>query len=405
MNTNSSQPIKEKGRLLSEFQSDNIQKDFYPITGKPFNLDKITLEQIDNLKINYIFTTGRSASILLGVMLMMSEEVIFCSEEIFPIILKQKYSKIKQWTEQIIKEYCDDFVLMSEGKLYPLFCGKDVLYELLIRFKEHLNYERVIRISYLSFGINKDLSKITTIVDKQLRYYLSHHYLELFPSAKILLLVRDPRDNVYSKYNRAIRKKIKTNLCEYIYTWQEAYKRYFHLIKKYSNSFLVLNYEKLINESEKTMQSIAHFIEIQYNHNFFNYYEITQQFFNNISHPKLKEHFLITHKSMTQPLSPQKVNEWTQQMNDPNIAAIINTTWTASQNIAQKMNYQTHHNFKPIHKFCLFEYIRILHNYTSAYIYFNILPHSIKKWIKQKKYPYRLNSPSAYDRFLRQGYL
>jgi hypothetical protein len=112
---------------------------FNPIVGKPYNIDKVTLSQIDNLNITYIFTTGRSASTLLGVMLMMHEEVIFTSEEVFPVVLQQKYKSVKHWTEQTIKEYCEDFVIMSEGMLYPLFTGKDVLYNLLMQFKEHLN--------------------------------------------------------------------------------------------------------------------------------------------------------------------------------------------------------------------------------------------------------------------------
>ncbi|GAB4456782.1 MAG: hypothetical protein OHK0036_20520 [Bacteroidia bacterium] len=405
MNTNPTQSLKEKGSLISEFQSDNIQKDFYPIAGKPFNIDKITLEQIDNLKINYIFTTGRSASTLLGVMLMMSEEVIFCLEEIFPIILKQKYSKIKQWTEQIIKEYCDDFVLMSEGKLYPLFCGKDVLYELLIRFKEHLNYERAIRISYLSFGINKDLSKITTIVDKQLRYYLSHHYLELFPSAKILLLVRDPRDNVYSKYNRAIRKKIKTDVCLYIHTWKIAFEKYISIINQYKNQHIVIQFEELINNPNETLTNICQFIGIHYTNDFFKFYEVTQKFFNNISHPTLKEHFDITHKSLTRPLTPQKVNEWKNKFHQSDIAGIINSCWTICKNIAKLFNYTDHDGYTSQSIQCLKTILRIKWNEIMPHIFFNIIPYSIKRKIKQKKYPYRINSPSAYDKFLRKGYL
>jgi hypothetical protein len=396
--------LKQKNGIISKFHI-NTSPEFNPIVAQPYNIDKVTLEQVDNLKINYIFTMGRSASTLLGVMLMMHEQVVFTSEEVFPIILRQKYQSIKSWTTKIIQQYCDDFVLMSEGQLYPLFAGKEVLKQLLLKFQNQLNYERVVRLSYLAFGMNKDLSKITHIVDKQLRYYLSRYYLQLFPNAKILLLVRDPRDNVYSKYNRAHRKGIFKNPCLYIYTWKEAFQTYFNVLQKSKTPFLIVNYEKLISESTDTLKNISNFLDLPYTSKFFDYPSITQEFFENIQDPKLKDHFFITHKSLTQPISPQKVNEWKHNIHQSEIAHLINATWTITQELAKQLNYQSHNEFKPIRLSCLKTQLKVKFNHISSFIYFHFVPYFIKRLIKVKKYPYRLQSPSTYDRFLRQNYL
>lgn len=405
MNNKSSadQSFNTKTAHLSD--TSDIPENFNPIIGQPYNIDKVTLQQIDNLTISYIFTTGRSASTLLGLMLMMSDEVVLAGEEIFPIALQQKYKFIKKWTEQTIRAYCDDFVLMSEGMLYPLFAGKEVLYQLLMPFKEHLNYERVIRLSYLSFGINKDLSKITTIVDKQLRYYLAQNYLSLFPNAKVILLVRDPRDNVYSKYKRAERRGLIKNTCLYIHTWKAAFSTYFKVLRNHQKSFLIVNYEQLINNSEHTMQQIAHYLSVLYTPKFFEHYVVANTFFQNITHSKLKEHFIITHKSLTLPISPQKVNEWKNQMHHSEVAYLINATWTRTHTLAQKLNYQPHENFKPQNFFCLKIQIKIFLNFITSIIYFHFLPYKLKRYIKEKKYPYRKTAPSSFDRFLRTSYL
>ncbi len=407
MNNCSSEPnkfIKKQGTLISSFQMEDVH-DFNPIVGKPQNIDKVTLNQIDNLNISYLFSTGRSASTLLGIMLMMHEQVIFTSEEVFPIILKQKYQKINRWTEETIKNYCADFILMSEGKLYPFFCGKDVLYELLLKFKEHLNYKRVIRISYLAFGINKDLSKVTTIIDKQLRYYLAHHYLKLFPHAKVLLLVRDPRDNVYSKFKRAEGRSLFKPTCLYIHTWIYAFHNYFKILKQYHTPFHIVNYEKLINESTTTLQNISQFLSIPYTEKFFNYPTITNHFFQTITHQKLKEHFYIIHKSITQPINPQKINEWKNYMNNSEITTIINATWTDSKRMAEKLNYTEHANYR-VKKFnCWKTKLKIKLDFLSSYIYFSLIPYFIKRYIKKKKYPYRINALSTYDLFLRPRFL
>ncbi len=401
---NAAIPLKQKGQLLSKY-TNGVLSDFNPVIGKPYNIEKVTLNQIDNLQISYIFTTGRSASTLLGVMLMMNEHVVFTSEEIFPVILKQKYAHIKKWDEKIIQAYCDDFVLMSEGKLYPLFSGKDVLYQLLTKFQEQLNFERAIRLSYLSFGINKDLSKVTTIVDKQLRYYLAHHYLELFPKAKILLLVRDPRDNVFSKYKRAERKGIAKDTCLYIHTWKEAFEKYFNILKKNNAPYYIVNYENLIHHSQDTMQKISDFLNIPYTNQYFHYPHVVNDFFSNIQHPQLKKHFLITHKSLQQPISPQKINEWQHHLHDKNIKYLINATWTSTKKLATKLNYKEHHNYIPEKLSCLKSILKVKWTFVSSYIYFNCLPYSLKKQIKIKKYPHRINAISAYDKFLRKGYL
>lgn len=383
----------------------NDSAKFNPIVAQPYNIDKVTLEQVDNLKINYIFTTGRSASTLLGVMLMMHEQVVFTFEEVFPIILRQKYHSIKNWTNKVIQQYCDDFILMSEGKLYPLFTGKDVLKQLLLKFQNHLNYERVIRLSYLSFGINKDLSKITHVIDKQLRYYLTHYYLQLFPNTKVLLLVRDPRDNVYSKFMRAERKGIIKNTCLYAHTWKNAFQTYFKILKKYKTPFLIVNYENLITESTDTLKSISTFLDLSYTHKFFEYPTITQEFFETIQEPKLKEHFFITHKSLTLPISPQKINEWKNKMNQPEISHLINATWKVTQKLAKQLNYHKHSDYQTTHIFCWKIQLNLQLNYITSFIYFFLVPYFIKRLIKIKKYPWRLYSPSAYDKFLKQTYL
>lgn len=378
---------------------------FNPIPGRPYNIDKLTLEQVDNLKIHYIFTTGRSASTLLGVMLMMHPQIVFTSEEVFPIALKQKYQPITHWTKEIIQQYCEDIVWMSEGKLYPLFCGKEILYELLHKFKANLNYERAIRLTYLSFNSNKDLSQITTIIDKQLRYYLAHQYLNIFPKAKILLLVRDPRDNVYSKYNRAIRKKINIHPCLYIHTWVHAFDTYLKIIKTYQTPYLVINYEKLINDSVHTLQDISDFLQVPYTDQYFKYPEITKIFFETINHPQIKEHFYITHKSLTHPINPQKINEWQHNMHNKKIAKIIHATWKESEHIARQFNYQAHPEYQPQSISCWKTKLKIRYAHISSYIYFNIIPFFLKKIIKQLKYPQRKHMPTSYDKFLQTSYL
>lgn len=401
--------VLEKNKINSDnyFQI-NIPKDFNPVVRKPINIDKVTLEQIERLNINYIFSTGRSASTLLGIMLMMHEQVVFSSEEIFPIILKQKYGKIKQWTEDDIKNYCDDFVLMSEGKLYPLFCGKDVLFQLLSQFKEHLNYERVIKLSYLSFGGGKDLSKITTILDKQLRYYLADYYLGLFPKAKIILLVRDPRDNTFSKYNRAKRRGIIPQPYIYAYTWKLAYSQYLQIIKKFHSDYIIVKYDTLIKDSQKTMLQISEFMHIPYTQKYFEYPSVTNEFFESINYSKLKEHFIITHSSLLKPMSPDKIDEWQNKMNVSEIKQYIDLTWTITKDVAQQFSFQEHKNFIPSKKTTLSDIklkIKLRINYLTSFLYFNLMPFFIKKWIKKYKYPYRINAPSTFDRFLFQKYL
>lgn len=367
-----------------------------PIISQPYNIDKITLEQIDRLHITLLLSTGRSASTLLATMMMMHEEIIFCNEEIFPIILYPKYSKIKLWSDKIIQNYCNDFILMSEGKLYPLFCGKEILMKLLMKFKEHLNYERVIKLSYLAFGINKDLSKVTTIIDKQLKYFLTHYYIKLYNNPKVILLVRDPRDNIYTKYKRYLRKNIVPKPCNYIHTWNEAYQTYLKVLNK---KFLLIHYEDLILNKENCLKQISEYIQVPYTKSFFEYNNVVTEFLEKIEYPPLKEYFISSHQSMSRPIMPNKINEWQQQMNDDKIKTIIDSTWKITQHVASQFNYLPHPDFNKKIKTikCFFQYIKIKSTPIITILYFEILPYTLKKIIKKIKYPSRINAVTAYD--------
>lgn len=153
------------------------------------------------------------------------------------------------------------------------------------------------------------------------------------------------------------------------------------------------------------MQKISDFLNIPYSEAYFNYPNVVNNFFSNIQHPQLKKHFLITHKSLQQPISPQKINEWQHHLDDKNIKYLINATWTSTKSLATKLNYKEHHNYLPEKLFCLKSILKIKWALVSSYIYFNYLPYFIKKQIKIKKYPHRINTISAYDKFLRKGYL
>ncbi len=372
------------------------------VLSKPINAEKLTISDLDNLQIHFIFSTGRSGSTLLPFILQMHDHVSMASEEYFAVSLAPKYEHIKNWTKDIIHQYANDFILFSDGKLFPLFAGKDFMIALLSQFQEHLTYERVIKLSYLCFASNKDLTQLKVVIDKQLRYYLLKEYIRLFPNSKFIFLCRDARDNIYSKYNKALRKKRKPTTCWDIYTWLYTYKEYLKYPQIKQQSFL-LQYEKLIQHPESTLHELSEFLNIEYTPHFLDYYLQAELIFNSIQNPKVKEHFSIMHKSLTQPINPEKIDEWRKNMHRPEIKNLCDTTWKITEKANSAFGYIAHDNYDSNTKStpCIIERLKIKLSLLVSRSYFSYTPFFIRRFIKLKLYKHRINKNTIFDAYLR----
>lgn len=100
--------------------------------------------------------------------------------------------------------------------------------------------------------------------------YCILEFLKLYPNAKIIHLVRDPRDTVCSLYNRAI----KVNNYESGFAAVHAVSHWLYnnaasLQVKDLDNYMLVRYEDLVNQPKKVMKDISSHLEISYTEKFF----------------------------------------------------------------------------------------------------------------------------------------
>src|ERR1700741_3834466 len=233
------------------------------------------IEQIKNIKLNFVLATARTGSTLFSYMFNMHTNVVSTSEEPFAYSLYPKYKKVKIWTSKIIQEFCYDFYLFSEGRLELQFGTKKDLETLLEKHKTNLTADIAIKLTYLCFYPTKDKSEITTVVDKQLIFHFCLEQVAAFyPESKFIILYRDPRDQALARFRMEIRKNGSTDYYSIARSWKNTYTKLQQLKDKIgADRFIEIKYEDLVSNPENELQKICSFIGIPYNSIMLDYHE------------------------------------------------------------------------------------------------------------------------------------
>lgn len=293
-----------------------------------------------NIPLHFILSTGRTGSTLLSTMLNAHPEIISVSEEPFMLNLYDGYSKIDKWTEKIIDNYVKDFYLFSSGKLSTQFGSALHLKNILLNHKEVLTIDIVIRLSYFAFFPSKEKGLIKQISSKEL---ILHTQLKkitrIFPEAKFTILVRDPRDNVLIKINRAKRRGVEYNFNHFCVTWRNIYSLLLtDLTGLAANRFFILKYEDLILNPSTKLKELCQFLDLKFDEAMLTYdeknikeYQDRSKFISN----ELKLHLERDHVGLTQKLDLSKIGLWKKELTKKQSDYI----WKINKKIALKFGY------------------------------------------------------------------
>lgn len=299
------------------------------------------MQNLDNISINFILSTARTGSTLLSSMLNMHSEVISTVEEPFAYNLYQRYYKVNKWSDDTIEKYCDDFYLFSNGKLELQFGSKVDLYNILKTNQAKLNITNAIKLSYLTFFPDKNKDNITTIVDKQLHFHFHlEDIIKYYPSAKFIILIRDPRDTVFLKQQYAIKNNKKKDIYILAKLWDYIYCSIFKKLEKIDkNRFIIIRYEDLVSNPEIELTNICNFLDIRFNENLLNSHKTIQLEFDkkiNILDDEAKKKYTIDIKSLTEKINSDKIDLWKTKLSKKESDLI----WSICGDTALKYNYQ-----------------------------------------------------------------
>jgi hypothetical protein len=296
-----------------------------------------------DIPIFFIVSKGRSGSTLLLNLLDANPNTVVPLESTFLVHLYTKYKHVKKWNKKIVDEYLIDLYRMRKirrrWKLDKTEL-KNKLYNLLEE-TENVTYGAVSKVIYSSYKSIFPKQNIQLIGDKNPIYTFSIPIIkEIYPQAKFIHLVRDPRANVRSHIVTFKTKFLSFIVFKWLYYNKEIEKR------KMSSpdSFLTVKYENLVESPEETLTGICNFLNVVYNPEMLDFYKKVDA-----KYGKYEKYVKGAHASLTKPINKGFSTKWKSFFSD-NQQNIINS-------ICEKhlVKYEYEYGFKPLSLFQQFE--------------------------------------------------
>lgn len=263
------------------------------------------IDKIADIPIVFVMGKERSGTTLLQAMLNAHPNIVAPHESRIIIYMYSKYGHTIVWTEELLKEFCDE--LYTETRFNNFWkIDKSELLLVLTEAKDRLTYPLIMKIIYCMFSPDKE---VKIIIDKNPVYYLFLPELQaIFPDAKYLHIVRDYRDNIAS-HRKVMPDKHPADLA---YRWLKVNQYMEEAKEKSPQKWYSFKYELLVNEPLNYMKKICNFIDIQF------YENMVTGFTSNLSPVfeanKGRKEFMKFHSNVYEPVNINQIGKWRTEM-------------------------------------------------------------------------------------------
>ncbi len=294
--------------------------------------------KINNIPMVFIMGKERSGSTLLQTLLDGHPNIIAPPESEFIVLLYPRFGKIKKWTEQDIHNFIHE--LYKEPWMAKIWhIDRKHITLILLSIKDEANYATICKAVY--FCMRNGKQDILLISDKNPLYILFiSTLLKIFPEAKFIHLVRDPRDNI----NSHLKSFKVTNLRFLAFKWL-AYAKLPEKVKtQMPERFYTLLYESLVETPEGSMKKLCDFLSISFDekmlHNLFP--ERVKAYSNQ---QLLMDRVEQIHSNLLMPINTSNIGKWKKDMSPENSKIIEKITGDFA---AKTFHYQINSNPGPI---------------------------------------------------------
>jgi len=202
-----------------------------------------SLSQLRKIPVIFIVGKGRSGTTLLSTILDSHPNVASATESRFLLLVWQRYKGLKQWNASMAAEYVE--IVKNDFRIKLFWEFENGFRENLEMLPPETKVQDLIKLTYIYKKSIFSKKEIKFIVDKNPRYTLFVYKLRrVFPQAKFVRVVRDPRDNVASsiKYN-------KQKAVAIAFKWKK-FNQYFDAFEKINKQAATFSFEELIHDKE-----------------------------------------------------------------------------------------------------------------------------------------------------------
>ncbi|NVO20911.1 MAG: sulfotransferase [Bacteroidetes bacterium] len=268
-------------------------------------------QQVQNIPVFFILGRPRSGTTLLRTLFDAHPNVTTPVECAFIINMNQKYGKIRSWTKDMLLEFYED--VQKHIKFDTWNINLDTLKADLLECEGENTFQNVCKVVYFDYESLFPKEEIKWIGDKNPVYATyTPELLKLFPDAKFIHLIRDPRDNIISLKNVDFEGPFTALLA---YRWEHSARKLHYIKKKHPDKFYTIRYEDLVSEPTKYYRELCDFLSIPYNDSVFEFYKIQGEAMKKFNVEKIMKY----HKSLLSPINTKKVNLWKTELPERDI--------------------------------------------------------------------------------------
>ena len=235
-----------------------------------------------NKKQLFIIGNPRSGTSLLRIMLNSHSSIVVPPECGFIQWWHQKY---KDWPSNFsIYDFVTD--LQTSKKIETW----EIDFEILVYFLEQSNSKSYgeLMFNVIDFyGRSKHQKINSEVLGDKNNYYIEHLDLlrRISPTAKFLIILRDPRD-VYCSYKGIAElkststyiPKLSQSLESFLRDWRHNHSKILKFLQIIdANQFTVINYEDLVLETKTELVKVCDFLELSFDENMLKYYKTNDE--------------------------------------------------------------------------------------------------------------------------------
>jgi hypothetical protein len=286
---------------------------------------------MNNPTMLFIVGRGRSGTSLLQTILNTHPEISVAPESQFIMFLRKRYQNVK-WGDDRIKKFAKDLWLeerMQNWHLDPVKLEKELL-EI-----ENPDFAKVCHHVYQNYAKTKNKQDIKIVGDKNPHYALYiGHLMKLYPDAKFIHMVRDPRDTILSY------KEVNfdsDNTATLAHRWNIYNRAILNFKNKIGANYQLVTFEKLLQHPEETLTNICQFLNFEYYPEMLDFYKKEQDW---------EAEF---RKNLKNPLDPSKAFRWKAKMTPKQVKASTRVTGELAKEFGYEVDEEYNNLFKLFH--------------------------------------------------------
>lgn len=274
--------------------------------------------KVSELPIFFIVGRGRSGSTLLQMMLDAHPNIQVPLESRFVIHLFKKYAHRTKWDRTVLKQFMAD---LSQEKKINLYWDLDwdMLERNVLAQPENTSFSQLCKLIYWHHISFFPKGEIQLIGDKNpINSVFVPQLLQIFPQAKFIHLVRDPRANICSHLKSKMEDKIGMAALKWIEFNQHAERV---KMDRPANYFL-LRYEDFISRPEACLKEIVHFLEIDFRPEMLEYRSILNRKHSSAKKDLKLKLFNAYHQNLQKPINKKLIGNWKNYFTEMEVGQI-----------------------------------------------------------------------------------